>query len=135
MTTDDDDAGGYGRPPKRTRFRKGQSGNPRGRPRGTKNLKTDLQEELLEKIQVRDSKGIQRITKQKALVKSMIAKAIKGDPRSASIMMELALRLLTGNEADHDDSPLSGDEEAILNNLKRRTLDGRRDKTNDGDLE
>ncbi len=37
---------GYRKPPKHTRFKPGQSGNPRGRPKGTKNLKTDLIEEL-----------------------------------------------------------------------------------------
>ena len=42
---------GYGKPPKHTRFQPGQSGNPRGRPKGTKNLKTDLEEELSERVQ------------------------------------------------------------------------------------
>ena len=41
---------GYRKPPMHTRFKPGQFGNPRGRPKGTKNLKTDLQEELGEKM-------------------------------------------------------------------------------------
>ncbi len=39
--SDGSDPVGYCKPPKRTRFQPGQSGNPRGRPKGTKNLKTD----------------------------------------------------------------------------------------------
>ena len=43
---DDEYDVGYKKPPKRTQFKPGQSGNPRGRPKGTKNLKTDLAEAL-----------------------------------------------------------------------------------------
>jgi Family of unknown function (DUF5681) len=41
---------GYGKPPRHTRFKKGQSGNPRGRPNGSKNLSTLLSETLSEPV-------------------------------------------------------------------------------------
>ena len=44
------DGGGFGRPPKRTQFKKGASGNPRGRPKNVSNFKTDLAAELQEKL-------------------------------------------------------------------------------------
>src|ERR1700742_2968486 len=48
------DGVGYKRPPKHTQFRPGQSGNPKGRPKGTQNLKSDLREELGEIVRVRE---------------------------------------------------------------------------------
>ena len=51
---------GYGKPPKQTRFKPGQSGNPRGRPSGTRNLRTDLAEELAERIAISEGGRRQR---------------------------------------------------------------------------
>ena len=52
MSDKDDEKVGYGRPPKHSRFRKGQSGNPRSRPKGARGLKTDLRAELSERVRV-----------------------------------------------------------------------------------
>lgn len=43
---------GYGKPPKHSRWKKGQSGNPRGRPKGTRGLKTDLHDELVATMEI-----------------------------------------------------------------------------------
>lgn len=55
---------GYGKPPKRSQFKKGQSGNPEGRPKETKNLKTDLADELGETVTVRDGERVKTVSKQ-----------------------------------------------------------------------
>jgi hypothetical protein len=70
---------GYAKPPKRTRFTKGVSGNPLGRPRGRPNLATVLQRILQEKVVINEN-GIRRtVSKLEAAVKQMVNKAASGD--------------------------------------------------------
>ena len=73
---------GYKKPPIKTQWKKGQSGNLKGRPKGTKNLRTALKEELQEKIVVREGGQKKTITKQCATVKGLVSKAMKGDVRA-----------------------------------------------------
>ena len=111
---------GYGKPPKHSRFRKGRSGNPSGRPKGTKNLRTDLHEELNEKIAIREGASERQISKQRALVKSLLAQAIKGDTRASSVLVNMILRVLGAEPEAPDESPLSAEEREILKTLERR---------------
>ena len=60
---------GKGRPPVNTRWRPGQSGNPRGRPRGSKNLINFLAEALNEKIQIQERGKLRPITAREAIIK------------------------------------------------------------------
>ena len=111
---------GFGKPPKDTQFRKGRSGNPKGRPKGTKNLKTDLMEELQELISIREGNTRKTISKQRALVKSLIAKAVHGDPRAANAVLQMLHRLAFADEANEVDIPLAADDFAILESYKAR---------------
>ncbi len=111
---------GYGRPPSHTRFRKGQSGNPRGRPKGARNLATDLAEELGEVIEVRENGTVRRISKQRAMLKSLAAQTLKGNTRAAAQLFSLAVRLL-GDQADAaETAPLSADEAEVVAGFEAR---------------
>ncbi len=85
---------GYKRPPKNTRFRKGQTGNPHGRPKGARNIETDLAEELSERIGITVQGSHRKITKQRAVIKAQVANAIKGEARAAALILKMVFRLL-----------------------------------------
>ena len=73
MEEDKPNAVGYKCPPKDRRFRRGQSGNLNGRPKGVRNFKTDLREELSESISIREGGRDISISKQRALIKRLVA--------------------------------------------------------------
>jgi hypothetical protein len=112
---------GYGKPPTHSRFRPGRSGNPKGRPKGTKNLKTDLIEELGEKILVREGEQARQVSKQRAVVKTLMARALKGDTRAASLLLSMMMRLIdTGEGGESQDEPLQENDLAILRDYEAR---------------
>ena len=112
---------GYGRPPRATRFKAGRSGNPKGRPKGSLNLATDLAAELGEPITVREDGRPRRISKQRALIKSLMAKALQGDARASAALLGLYGRLITEPPEDQN-QPLEQDELLILRRFGPRLL-------------
>lgn len=91
---------GYGKPPQRTRFTKGQSGNPTGRAKGSKNLSTLLTKTLNETVVISENGRRKTITKLEAMTKQLVNKAAAGDPR--------AIKLLTDLVQQRDDKADSG---------------------------
>jgi hypothetical protein len=117
----DDYAVGYGKPPASTQFRKGQSGNRTGRPKGTNNLKTDLLEELGEKVTLKEGTRTKKVTKQRAMVKTIVAKTLKGESRAATTLIGLLGRVLdlTASEAVASET-ISAEEAEVLEVLLQR---------------
>jgi hypothetical protein len=111
---------GYGSPPEHTRWAKGQSGNPRGRPKGTANFATDLAAELSETIQISEGGKPKRITKQRALLKSLVTSGIKGDVRAAQLMMNWAAACNEQPEGGSALPPLGPDDLKLLKNFLER---------------
>jgi hypothetical protein len=71
---------GYKTPPKDTQFKPGQSRNPNGRPKGARNLKTDLADELQERIVLREGGERRTVSKQRAMLKLMERALIREEP-------------------------------------------------------
>src|SRR5262245_13230597 len=85
----------YGRPPVSGQFKPGQSGNPKGRPKGQKNSATMLADALNRKIKVHDKNGrTQTLTMQQVMIESMVNKAAQsGDPKLVEKVLQLADKL------------------------------------------
>jgi Family of unknown function (DUF5681) len=124
MAEREDDKIGYRKPPARTRFQPGQSGNPNGRPKGSVNLKTDLHSELSEQIQIREGERSLKVSKQRAMLKALVAKALKGDARAANVVLTLVGKLFEPEGAAEQVPALTSDDQAILERfLARRIAD------------
>jgi hypothetical protein len=72
---------GYGRTPKHTRWKKGQSGNPKGRPPGHRNLAAALTAILHEDVSVDVDGEERRMTRLEAVTRKLVEQAAAGDPR------------------------------------------------------
>ena len=105
---------GYKRPPVGSQWKKGQSGNPSGRKRGSLNLRTDLLAELAEVIQINEGGSARRITKQRALLKSLAARGIQGDARAANLILNLMIRILDPDPGPAGSVDMSLEDKAIL---------------------
>lgn len=109
-----DYAVGYGRPPAETRFQAGQSGNPRGRPRGIKSFAHVFKEKLAQRITVQENGKPRRMRMLEVLIQKLINDAARGNERAMRMVLDLWERC--GEAADQDDAvtDLAADDRAII---------------------
>lgn len=80
---------GYAKPPKETRFKKGVSGNPNGRPRKTPDLYTELTRVLLEPVTVTFECEPRRVTVQQALLLRLRGQALRGEVWAGKLLQKV----------------------------------------------
>ncbi|TFV71241.1 hypothetical protein E4K64_27925 [Bradyrhizobium frederickii] len=119
--TSKDDKVGYGRPPVHTRFKPGQSGNPKGRPRGSLNFVTDLERTLQAPVRVIDSGKSRTVSSQHGLLLRLKERAFKGEPRALDKYVSLAATFFAKTE-EPASKPLSADDLAILERYRQEVL-------------
>ena len=100
---------GYGKPPEATRFQRGQSGNPKGRPKGSINIATALERELNQRVTIKENGVARTITKFEAALKQLVNKAASGETKAIHFLVNL---LNVSNGGGLGEAPLPGPSDA-----------------------
>jgi hypothetical protein len=118
-----DYAVGYGKPPRHRGFQKGRSGNPRGRPKGSKNFATLLAEALDEKVQVTEDGKRRRVTKRELVVKQLVNKSAAADLRAIKQLTDIVERVERrggASPAPAPPQPFTAADEEVIAELRKR---------------
>lgn len=103
---------GYKRPPKEHQFKKGISGNPKGRPKNNATFAENVLDEMQEKIMVKESGKPKKITKKQALAKKLVAEALNG--KNSAIKLLLPILASETNLTKEVDEELSANDAQII---------------------
>jgi uncharacterized protein DUF5681 len=112
---------GYRKPPKQTQFKSGQSGNPKGRPKGSRNFSTDVLSTLRSPVKVNKGGRARNISTQLATLLVLRDKALRGDFKAADHLLDLASRYNAGQQSPAV-CELDTDDRAILTAYGRDLL-------------
>ncbi len=113
---------GKGRPPLHTRFQPGQSGNPKGRPKGARNVRTEVQEELLRPVTIKENGRSVTVSTLRAIIKAVVASAAAGNVRAATFLVDTGLKL-DGLQKPEEETD-AADDQAILAAYRQRLKGG-----------
>src|SRR6266496_3959523 len=108
---------GFGKPPRSTRFKPGQSGNPNGRPRGARNFAVAIEQEQVTRVTVTENGRRRRISKREVIAKHLVNKAASGDLKAIPLLLNEA-RAHQNNLAD------AGSDQVLDTPEDRKVLDG-----------
>ena len=123
MPPDDESAYavGYGKPPRHSRFEPGQSGNPRGRPPGSKNLSSLLKKALDEPVIVVENNRRRRIAKREAIVTQFVNQSAKGDLKATQLLLSILRDLESRVEPSSADADkITEGDQQIIKRIKAR---------------
>jgi Family of unknown function (DUF5681) len=112
---------GYGRPPIDRRFKPGQSGNPKGRPRGSRNAKAVVAGVMNEKVPVRANGKRRKMTKFEVALQAIAQKAMQGDARALNTLIGIMAKTSQFDDTETETSTtLPEDDAGIIADFVRR---------------
>lgn len=116
---------GPGKPPRQHQFKPGQSGNPRGRPKGARGFNALVRDILSEKISVNTKRGSRRMAAIELLLRRSLEIALKGDLRAVALVLS-HYRAASPEPPEPVDvgvvAPLTASDEAILQDFLDRAI-------------
>lgn len=113
---------GYGRPPKATQFKKGTSGNPKGRPKGSRTVGAVLQEILQQKIAVTENGKTRRVPALEVMLRRLANDAMRNEPTALKLMLSLYDRYGESPEAGIRLDEVLAEDKAILAKFLKQPL-------------
>jgi hypothetical protein len=111
---------GYGRPPKATQFAAGKSGNPKGRPKGSRTVGAILQDILSQKIAVTENGKTRRVPTLEVMFRRLVNDAIRRDAAALRLLLPLIDRYSALSETDLRLGELLAEDQAILSQYLSR---------------
>ena len=111
---------GYGKPPLHTRFEKGQSGNPKGRPRGRKNLSSLLNDALNGWVIVVENGRRKKITKREAIITQLVNKSAAADLKATQIVLALLQEVEAQADGAVEQTALTEADHQIIERIRER---------------
>ena len=112
----DTEAVGYKHPPRATRFKPGQSGNKNGRPKGSRNLSTEIETELNTRVPITQNGRHRKVPLKKVIAKQLVAKAAKGEDKSITTIL--------GHERQRENAPGTNTTQSTFTSEDRMTMAG-----------
>lgn len=133
--TPDKDEVGYGKPPSHTKIVKGQSGNPKGRPKGSQSISSILEKVGGERVKVTENGRVRLISKREATVLQLVNKAVAGDLNASRVLLSWSMWLANSQQTAVP-SPVSSErDKLVMENLVERIRQSENlPPENEGDL-
>jgi hypothetical protein len=120
MEHNEDFTVGFGKPPKGSQFKKGESGNPKGRPKGSQNLAALFEKTIRQKVTITENGRVRVVTKAEAMFLQMVNKAAKGDVKASHEVRYWSQRFEDFPQATAPPPVTHESDEAVMEGMMKR---------------
>ncbi len=113
---------GYGKPPRDSQFKKGQSGNPKGRPKGTRNLRTMLEDIVMEDVEYTENGKKRCRPAMEVMLRRLLHRALKDDMKALEMVIRLSQQIGMSRPEPVPIGGLLDEDKAILEDFSEQAI-------------